>query len=132
MSRYSPFPHFPGFEGLKVTYRSSLLDLPFLAGVAAQVTTWLDEEWTPLEVHATLGRATGDAFCRLRAGERGGGNGRDVSDVLLGLSAELAAFNFRETFTNPFEVSLLTEASTPSATGLASGRNQRSTGIAEQ
>ena len=75
------------------------------------MTTWLDEEWTPLDVHAALGRATGDAFCRLRAGACGqgggdGGSGRDVSDVLLGLSAELSTFNFRETFTGPFEVSV--------------------------
>ena len=86
------------------------------AGVAAQVTAWLDEEWTPLEVHAALGRATGDAYYRLRAGAGAGagavtgdqisGSGRDITDILLGLSTELMAFQLRETFTGPFEVNL--------------------------
>ena len=91
--------------------------LPLNAGVAAQVTAWLDEEWTPLEVHAALGRATGDAYYRLRAGagagagsgdQRSGGSGRDITDILLGLSTELMAFQFRETFTGPFEVNNVT------------------------
>ena len=68
-------------------------------GVAAQVTAWLDEEWAPLPVHAELGRATAAGYSRLRAA-----GGRDVTDVLLGLSAELMPFNFKETFTGPFEV----------------------------
>ena len=69
------------------------------AGVAAQVTAWLDEEWAPLPVHAELGRATAAGYSRLRAA-----GGRDVTDMLLGLSTELMPFNFKETFTGPFEV----------------------------
>lgn len=63
------------------------------------IALWLDEEWTPLEVHKQLGVATGEAYVRLRqAGEN------EAGPLLLGLSSELMAFNFRETFTGPFEV----------------------------
>jgi hypothetical protein len=63
------------------------------------IASWLDEEWTPLHVHQELGAAAGDAYvaCR-KAGDD------DMSSLVLGLSNELLAFNYRETFVNAFEV----------------------------
>lgn len=64
-----------------------------------QITTWLDEEWTPLPAHAVVGAATAEAYCRLRAkGEN------EVGSILLGLGAELLSVNFYDTFTSAFEV----------------------------
>jgi hypothetical protein len=64
------------------------------------VALWLDEEWTPQAVHADLGRAAGDAYARIRAG------GEDeMGGLLLSLSNELMAFNYRECFVGPFDVS---------------------------
>lgn len=60
---------------------------------------WLDEEWTPQAVHRDLGAAAGAAYAKLRAA------GEDeMGGLLLGLSAELQAFNFRECFVGPFDV----------------------------
>jgi hypothetical protein len=59
----------------------------------------LDEEWTPLEVHQQLGEAAGAAYVKCRkAGED------EMTSLLMGLSNELLAFNYRETFVNAFEV----------------------------
>lgn len=63
------------------------------------IASWLDEEWAPLEVHQQLGQAAGAAYvtCRQRGDD-------DMSSLVLGLSNELLAFNYRETFVNAFEV----------------------------
>jgi len=63
------------------------------------IATWLDEEWTPLEVHQQLGQAAGSAYVTCR---QQGDN--DMSSLVLSLSNELLAFNYRETFVNAFEV----------------------------
>lgn len=63
------------------------------------VTAWLDEEWTPLEVHAQLGQAAGDAYVKCR--QQGDD---DMSSLVVGLASELLPFNYRETFTSAFEV----------------------------
>jgi hypothetical protein len=36
------------------------------AGLAGMITLWLDEEWTPLEVHQRLGKAAAKAYATLR------------------------------------------------------------------
>lgn len=69
-------------------------------GLAAILASWLDEEWTPLEVHGRLGQAAAQAYGRLRQQQ----GLTELSDVLLGMSTELLAFDFNETFTGPFEV----------------------------
>lgn len=69
------------------------------AGIAGMIAEWLDDEWTPLEVHQHLGKAAGDAYVRCR--QQGDD---DMSSLVLGLSNELLAFNYRETFVNAFEV----------------------------
>lgn len=63
------------------------------------IALWLDEEWTPLDVHKQLGKAAGDAYVKCR--QQGDA---DMSSLVLGLSNELLAFNYRETFTDAFEV----------------------------
>lgn len=63
------------------------------------IAMWLDEEWTPLEVHKELGQAAGDAYVKCR--QHGDD---DVSSLVLSISNELLSFNYRETFTNAFEV----------------------------
>lgn len=69
------------------------------AGLCAMLTSWLDEEWTPLEVHRALATEAASAYAALRAaGER------DVASILLSLSSQLLSFNYRETFTDAFEV----------------------------
>jgi hypothetical protein len=69
------------------------------AGISNIISTWLDEEWTPLDVHQQLGEAAGAAYvtCRQQGDD-------DMSSLVLGLSNELLAFNYRETFVNAFEV----------------------------
>lgn len=71
----------------------------FPAGISSIISTWLDEEWTPLDVHQQLGEAAGAAYvtCRQQGDD-------DMSSLVLGLSNELLAFNYRETFVNAFEV----------------------------
>lgn len=69
-----------------------------------QVTTWLDEEWTPLEVHARVGEAAASAYADLRAAGK-----QEMGDILLGLSSELLSVEaekrlFHDTFTGAFEV----------------------------
>lgn len=73
--------------------------LPPPIGISSMIATWLDEEWTPLEVHTELGKAAGAAYvaCRQEGDD-------DMSSLVLGLSNELLAFNYRETFVNAFEV----------------------------
>ncbi len=73
--------------------------VPPTAGLAGILASWLDEEWTPLPEHTALGAAAADAYVRLRSA-----GVDELSDVLLALSGELAPFDFRETFTNAFEV----------------------------
>lgn len=67
--------------------------------ISSMIATWLDEEWTPLEVHQQLGQAAGSAYVTCR---QQGDN--DMSSLVLSLSNELLAFNYRETFVNAFEV----------------------------
>lgn len=68
--------------------------------ISGIVALWLDEEWTPLEVHKDLGMAAAEAYGTARAMGQ-----QDMSDVLLAMSSELLKFNYRETFTDAFEVS---------------------------
>lgn len=51
-------------------------------------------------MHQQLGKAAGDAYVKCR--QEGTD---DMSSLVLGLSSELLSFNYRETFTNAFEVS---------------------------
>jgi hypothetical protein len=63
------------------------------------IAQWLDEEWTPLQVHERLGAAAAEAYLRVRStGEN------EAGGVLLQLIPELQAFNYRDTFVNAFEV----------------------------
>lgn len=81
---------------------SSADDIQFEAAwLAGIIRLWLDEEWTPLEVHRDLGAAAAALYVGLReAGAEG-----DVADIVLGLGQGLAAgFNFREAFVGPFDV----------------------------
>jgi len=67
--------------------------------VSNMVRLWLNEEWTPLYIHKDLGDAAGKAYKSQRLA---GCN--EAGDVLLGLSSDLLAFNYRDTFVNGFEV----------------------------
>lgn len=67
--------------------------------LADMVRLWLDEEWLPLDVHGDVGRATAQAYVKLR---RQGAS--EAGDVLLGLGTELLGFDFSETFTSGFDV----------------------------
>eukprot|EP00879_Flechtneria_rotunda_P005190 GHRR01005472.1.p3 GENE.GHRR01005472.1~~GHRR01005472.1.p3 ORF type:complete len:128 (+),score=21.89 GHRR01005472.1:1543-1926(+) len=71
-----------------------------LPGIANMIRTWLDEEWAPLEAHQQLGQAAANAYrkCRKEGQE-------DMGSLVLGLASELLTFNYRETFTDAFEVS---------------------------
>jgi hypothetical protein len=70
------------------------------AWVAETIRMWLDEEWTPLDVHRDLGLAAGRSYLALR---REGID--DASDLLLGLCAgELMQCDYKEAFVNAFEV----------------------------
>eukprot|EP00197_Chlamydomonas_leiostraca_P005342 CAMPEP_0202861580 /NCGR_PEP_ID=MMETSP1391-20130828/2933_1 /ASSEMBLY_ACC=CAM_ASM_000867 /TAXON_ID=1034604 /ORGANISM="Chlamydomonas leiostraca, Strain SAG 11-49" /LENGTH=213 /DNA_ID=CAMNT_0049540995 /DNA_START=11 /DNA_END=652 /DNA_ORIENTATION=- len=67
--------------------------------LAVQVTTWLNEEWTPLDIHAQVGEAAGEAYVAARrAGED------EVGGVLLAVGSQLLVFDFHDTFVNGFEV----------------------------
>ncbi len=80
-------------------HATSLHHSLFHAGVSTQIRTWLDEEWTPLAVHAEVGEAAAKALIRMRLdGEV------EMGSIVLGLGSELLSFNFRETFTGAFEV----------------------------
>lgn len=73
--------------------------LQLYSGIAGMIALWLDEEWTPLEIHQQLGKAAGDAYvsCRQQGID-------DMSSLVLALSNNLLAFNYRDTFTSAFEV----------------------------
>eukprot|EP00891_Asterochloris_glomerata_P005117 jgi/Astpho2/5117/Aster-06329 len=71
-------------------------DEQYLAGAIAE---WLDDEWTPLNVHRELGIAAGQAYTQVRRGGE-----RELGAVLLGITTELLTFDFRETFVDPFAV----------------------------
>lgn len=71
-------------------------------GISRMIATWLDEEWTPLKVHQQLGQAAGAAYVTCR---QQGDN--DMSSLVLSLSNELLAFNYRDTFVNAFEVRMV-------------------------
>lgn len=67
--------------------------------IATIIASWLNDEWTELSVHTELGDAAAEAYAKSRlAGED------DVSNLVLDLSQALLSFNYRETFTNAFEV----------------------------
>lgn len=68
--------------------------------IAGMIRCWLDDEWTPLEIHRELGQVTARIYTELR--QEGVEN--EVGDVVLGLGAGLLDFNFRETFVGPFDV----------------------------
>lgn len=70
-------------------------DSEWIAGIIA---FWLNEEWTPLDVHADVGIAAGNAYARARR------QSNDMSDLVLSLSTELLPFDFSETFVNAFDV----------------------------
>ena len=101
-----------------------------------QVTTWLDDEWLPQAVHQDLGDAAAEVWhcalsiaivivCRHEsspdlwwrctsthshllqayARQRKGGEA-DMGSILLAVVGDLQAFNFHDTFTDPFEVEL--------------------------
>ncbi len=58
----------PGKGRLKIlSFRSKKMGLHPRAGLAKQVALWLDEEWTPLEVHTRLGHAAGEAYIQVRS-----------------------------------------------------------------
>jgi hypothetical protein len=61
---------------------------------------WLDEEWTPLPVHAHIGQAAGQAYGKVR--QEGA---TDMADLVLSLSAELQGTDFGDAFIGPFDVS---------------------------
>lgn len=65
------------------------------AGLRTLIAAWLDEEWTPLEVHTRLANTAAECYARCRlAGET------DVSVILLTLSSKMQEFDYKETFTN--------------------------------
>ncbi len=68
--------------------------------VGTMITCWLDEEWTPLDVHTDLGSYTAMAYLKLR--REGVSN---LSELVIDLATELIPFNYRETFVNAFDVS---------------------------
>ncbi|KAG7668055.1 hypothetical protein NADE_005091 [Nannochloris sp. 'desiccata'] len=68
--------------------------------ISGMIRCWLDDEWTPLEVHRELGQAAARAYMEVRQE----GVETEVGDVVLGLGAELLVFNFRECFVGPFDV----------------------------
>jgi hypothetical protein len=74
------------------------------------------QEWTPLDVHQDLGRAAGAAYVRCR--QQGDD---DMSSLVLGLSNELLAFNYRDTFVNAFEVRAVCCYHPTACTGADSG-----------
>lgn len=68
--------------------------------LAVEVQLWLDDEWTQLAVHKDLGEATAQAYGKARL------QGTDeIGSVLLSISSDLLAFDFKETFVNAFDVS---------------------------
>eukprot|EP00798_Chlamydomonas_sp_ICE-L_P023555 gene23555-9079_t len=67
--------------------------------VGEVIRVWLDEEWTPLEVHTRLGQATCEAYTNLRK------QGEDeMGSILIGMSTSLMTFDFHDTFTSAFDV----------------------------
>jgi hypothetical protein len=68
--------------------------------IAGMIRCWLDDEWTPLDVHRDLGEATARVYMDIR--QEGVEN--EVGDVVLGIGAGLLDFNFRECFVGPFDV----------------------------
>jgi len=63
------------------------------------IQVWLDEEWTPLEQHALLAHEAVQVYRGMR--EEGED---DLSSLLLGVGSDLMNFDFKETFTDAFEV----------------------------
>ena len=70
--------------------------------VAGMIRCWLDDEWTPLQVHRDLGDAAGAGYAQLR-GEAGEA-GLEVGDVVLGLASSLLEFDYSEAFVGAFDV----------------------------
>lgn len=70
------------------------------AGLHGIIMFWLDEEWTPLQVHKDIASATAESYVKVM---RGGAS--DMADIVLAMSSELQACDFGESFVNAFEVS---------------------------
>jgi hypothetical protein len=68
--------------------------------ISGMIRCWLDDEWTPQDVHRDLGQATGRLYLDLRQE----GVEHEVGDVVLSIGAGLLDFNFRECFVGPFDV----------------------------
>ena len=68
--------------------------------ISGMIREWLDEEWTPLDIHNDLGEAAAKIYVDLR--QEGVEN--EVGDIILGLGSGLMSFNFREAFVGPFDV----------------------------
>eukprot|EP01023_Acetabularia_acetabulum_P010657 TRINITY_DN1484_c0_g3_i1.p1 TRINITY_DN1484_c0_g3~~TRINITY_DN1484_c0_g3_i1.p1 ORF type:complete len:168 (+),score=27.70 TRINITY_DN1484_c0_g3_i1:12-515(+) len=67
--------------------------------ISSQIQQWLDDEWTPLEIHGDVGNAAAEAYAKLRD------QGEDeLNSVLLGMGQELLTFNYRDTFVSAFDV----------------------------
>eukprot|EP01025_Chloroclados_australasicus_P040513 TRINITY_DN4233_c2_g1_i3.p6 TRINITY_DN4233_c2_g1~~TRINITY_DN4233_c2_g1_i3.p6 ORF type:complete len:172 (-),score=23.28 TRINITY_DN4233_c2_g1_i3:1151-1666(-) len=67
--------------------------------IAGQIQQWLDDEWTPLDIHAQVGEAASQAYGTMRE------QGEDeIASVLLGMGQQLLAFDYRDTFVNAFDV----------------------------
>lgn len=68
--------------------------------VAGLIRCWLDEEWTPLEVHKSLGKAAGVSY---RAQRLTGKN--EATDILLGMTTDLLSYDYRDAFVNGWDIS---------------------------
>jgi len=73
------------------------------AWVGDFICSWLDDEWTPLDVHKTLGIEVSRIYCALRSPSNSIEE-IEVGDVVLGIGRGLLAFDFGETFVGPFDV----------------------------
>ena len=69
--------------------------------VSGMIRVWLDDEWTPLDIHKELGDATARIYGSLRQPNQP----VEVGDVVLGIGQQLmVSFNFREAFIGPWDV----------------------------
>ena len=68
------------------------------------ISMYLDEEWTPLEVHWRLGAAVAESYRTLRADDHGAAV--EAGDILLAIGQDLMSTfpDFKESFVGPFDV----------------------------